>query len=192
MIVFIQGPPASGKSTLGMGLSAKLNIPHVSKDDIKENLFDSLGARDAAWSRELGAASNRLLFLLVRKYASLSRDIIIESNFSRDEVAEIERTLAGGSQDVCDVFLTAPPDVLMARFRERWESGRRHPGHVDDQRYEDIESYIAEQKSRPMGLGIVQIRINTEREGPDSVLSTVLAQLAAVAASQGASTGPSK
>lgn len=179
MIVFIQGPPGSGKSTLGQGLGAELGLPHVSKDDIKEALFDALGVRDAARSRELAVASNRLLVLLVRAHASGSSGLIVESNFSKDEVADVQRVLEGSTQDVCDVFLTAPREVLMERFRHRWESGVRHRGHVDDQRYQQLDRYILDEIAQPLGFGGVQVQVDTDRHDPDAVLSTVLTEIAA-------------
>ena len=32
-------------------------------------------------------------------------------------------------------------EQVMDRFKKRWESGSRHPGHVDDTRYEYVERY---------------------------------------------------
>jgi predicted kinase len=58
MIILLQGPPGSGKSTLGKSLSAKLNALFLSKDDLKEVLFDSLDVGGPEWSKKLGIASN--------------------------------------------------------------------------------------------------------------------------------------
>ena len=41
-IVLVSGAPGSGKTTLGQPLAAALGMPFISKDAIKERLFDSL------------------------------------------------------------------------------------------------------------------------------------------------------
>jgi adenylate kinase family enzyme len=40
------GPPCSGKTTIGRELLADLSLPMLSKDMIKEILFDALGWGD--------------------------------------------------------------------------------------------------------------------------------------------------
>jgi ribosomal-protein-alanine N-acetyltransferase len=42
-IVVVAGSPGSGKTTLAKGIAVELGIPLISKDTIKEALFDALG-----------------------------------------------------------------------------------------------------------------------------------------------------
>ncbi len=65
-LVLITGPPASGKTTLAVPLASLLDLPLVSKDVIKEALFDSPGHGDREWSSRLGAASFAVMFALLR------------------------------------------------------------------------------------------------------------------------------
>ena len=51
--VIITGPPASGKTSLGIKLVTELKLPFIFKDGIKELLFDSLGWKDRDWSKNL-------------------------------------------------------------------------------------------------------------------------------------------
>jgi dephospho-CoA kinase len=46
-VVVVSGAPGAGKSTLAVPLARALGFPLVSKDVIKESLFDSLGQVDA-------------------------------------------------------------------------------------------------------------------------------------------------
>ncbi len=62
MLVIINGAPGAGKTTLGRRLAKDLELPFLSKDDIKECLFGALGWSDRAWSMKLGRASVELLF----------------------------------------------------------------------------------------------------------------------------------
>jgi ATP-dependent protease Clp ATPase subunit len=50
-VVFVSGPPASGKTYVADLLAAHLSLPLIAKDRIKETLFDALGTGDTAWSR---------------------------------------------------------------------------------------------------------------------------------------------
>jgi len=55
-LVIILGRPASGKTTLARRLAGDLSVPILSKDDIKEALFEVLGFGDREHSRRLSDA----------------------------------------------------------------------------------------------------------------------------------------
>ena len=57
LLIIINGAPGTGKTILGRKLSQELSLPLLSRDDIKESLFDNLGWRDHAWSEKLGGVS---------------------------------------------------------------------------------------------------------------------------------------
>ena len=46
--ILVAGMPASGKSTIAVRISEALGIPMLSKDSIKEVLFDDLGFHSRA------------------------------------------------------------------------------------------------------------------------------------------------
>src|SRR5687768_2133644 len=79
--VIVTGLPCTGKTTLARRLSADLKLPLICKDDIKETLFDTLGWRDREWSRKLGAATMRLLYMWVEEELAAGRSFIVECNF---------------------------------------------------------------------------------------------------------------
>ena len=41
--ILVTGMPAAGKTTMAGFLSGRLGIPYISKDEVKEILFDELG-----------------------------------------------------------------------------------------------------------------------------------------------------
>ena len=64
-VILVTGLPAAGKTTVSRALSEALTLPLLSKDTIKESLFDVLGVRDREWSLRLGAAANSVLWALL-------------------------------------------------------------------------------------------------------------------------------
>lgn len=59
--IFVAGIPASGKSTMAAFLGEQLGLPVLSKDSVKEILFDTLGFRSRAEKVRLGDAAARML-----------------------------------------------------------------------------------------------------------------------------------
>jgi hypothetical protein len=78
-LVYVSGAPGSGKTSLAVPLAAELGYALLSKDRIKETLYDALGAPapDRAWSRMLGGAAMELLWAL----AADAPAAVIEANF---------------------------------------------------------------------------------------------------------------
>lgn len=131
-LIIVSGAVAVGKTTFARYLSEKLKIPCFSKDDIKENLFDSLGSSDKDWSTKLSIASFSLLYLIAEKELSSGRSVILEANFKPQFHMESVKKLADMKNvKVLEFYLKADSEVLRKRFVAREESGQRHPGHLD-------------------------------------------------------------
>jgi predicted kinase len=76
-VIVVSGIPASGETTLARRLGEHLGMPVISKDTIKEALFDVLGTGDLERSRELGRAAHVVMYAL----ATEQRPVILESFF---------------------------------------------------------------------------------------------------------------
>ena len=126
-VIIILGCPASGKTTLARRLAAELSLTLLCKDDVKEAMFDILGAGDRRHSRHLSDASFAVLLRLARAQLEAGLSCLLEGNW-RPEHADGVRAAAGASYArVAQVWCSARPEELERRFLAR----RRHPGHLD-------------------------------------------------------------
>ncbi len=78
-LVIVGGAPASGKTTLAHLLARELRLPLLARDTLKECLMDSLGSPSRARSRELGAASYGVLFVVLDRLLEAGVGAILES-----------------------------------------------------------------------------------------------------------------
>ncbi len=85
-IIIVTGRPAAGKSTLAKWLSQELKLPLVSKDSIREELFNRLGWKDRKWAQELGKASVDMMFYFARATLRAFKLCVIQivKRFSKD------------------------------------------------------------------------------------------------------------
>ncbi len=145
LLIILNGPPGAGKTVLAKKLSAELEWPVLARDEIKELLFDQLGTKDRDWSMKLGGVGYGVFFLMLEKMLRTNATFIIESNFDPVNYhAQIKELLNKQGYPAIELFFSATPDVLLGRFKKRWESDDRHRGHVDHERFLDLESRLAD------------------------------------------------
>lgn len=133
-VVIISGPPASGKTTIVEKIAQTAQLPIICKDAIKELLFDALGWEDRDWSQQLGATTYRLFDYFGHVLLSANQSFLIESNFKKQfDQSRFDQWQKEFNAQLIQVYCTAPVEVLQQRFRDRVTSGRRHPGHVDEE-----------------------------------------------------------
>jgi predicted kinase len=158
LLVVITGMPAAGKTTLAQALSEALGLPLVTKDDIKEELYDALGVGDVEWSQRLGKASYALIFAFCRTLLARGQSVIAEANFfaGTDE----ERFAELPPHRLIQVHCTAPFNVLLARWEGRPD---RHPGHLDRERAAELRQRFQEGIHRPLALPGELIEVDTSQ-----------------------------
>lgn len=132
LIILITGLPASGKTTLGQKIAQKFSLPFLSKDEIKEQLFDTLGSGDREWSRKLSEASNNVLMILLAEMIRAKKSCIVESNFPAEKYeAKFNHLKKCASFQLLQIVCDADRSVLQKRLEDRASTGSRHPGHLD-------------------------------------------------------------
>ncbi|MDE2817473.1 MAG: ATP-binding protein [Chloroflexota bacterium] len=130
-LIFISGAPGTGKSTLANRLAIQFALPCLTKDDIKERLFDALGWSDRAWSQRLGAASITVLFYMAEQMMVARSSFVVENAFWAEESRPQWSKLVQQYQYApFEIHCVAPSEVLARRITERGPS--RHAGHADD------------------------------------------------------------
>jgi predicted kinase len=149
--IVVSGPPCAGKSTLAATLAARRGWPLLAKDDYKERIFVHLGAHDRDWSRRVSALAWELLVAEAGRLLAAGCACILEGNLREPQRSALA-ALAPAPQFV-EIRCAARPDVLLARYRARARSARRHPGHADLEALPEIERELSAPASAPSGLG---------------------------------------
>ncbi|MFA6537345.1 MAG: AAA family ATPase [Patescibacteria group bacterium] len=141
LLIIISGRSCTGKTTLGKKISTEFNLPFVSRDELKESLFDNLGWKDRDWSRKLGIASYSLLYLFIETLLAKKVSFVVESNFiptfDNEKFANLQKKY---QFRIMQIFCYANEEVLCQRFKKRSESRERHPGHVDHLNYAEVKN----------------------------------------------------
>ena len=168
MVVVVTGIPGSGKTTLATALSARLGWPLISKDIVKEALFDALGTGDLQWSQQLGRAGHVVMYSLA---ATMPR-VILEAHFQR---AVAEPQLLALHRPIVQIYCRCPVDVAAMRYRRRIEDPDRHAGHLPEHQSDQaIEQWI---KDPPTPLDLPDAHfIEIDTTGPVD-MATVVASI---------------
>ena len=131
-VVVVQGGAAVGKTTLARRLANDLQIGLLSKDDIKEALFDTLKISSREESRLLGIAVSRSLYEFMGQMIATGRDLVVESVFN-NSFADNEFELMRSKHDAnfIQIYCYTDDSTRERRFLERIESHTRNPRHFD-------------------------------------------------------------
>lgn len=153
VVVLVNGVPAAGKTTLARALSVELGLPLLSKDVIKETLFDWIGTGDREWSMKLGAASSVAIWALL---CDCPRGAILEQPFGGGRAYVPGHLARAGIEDHYEIWCDIDPALAHERFVRR--APTRHPGHLSMQ---EIDTGGAQVAAEPLGLGEV-LRVRTD------------------------------
>jgi predicted kinase len=167
LLVIVTGPPGAGKTTIAAELKARLDLPLIAKDTLKELLGGALGIDDRIRSQQLGAVVFELMALFVKELLEQGVSVIAEGNFTQ------RSTLFSGlpPAEIVQVHVTAEPETLRTRLLER---DIRHPVHYDREAAVEVSARAAGGEWPPLPLGGRLIEIDTTTwPNLDEVLATI-------------------
>ncbi len=134
-LIIIAGMPASGKSTYAKKLSRAVGYPIVEKDNIKEELFDTLGFKCYAEKRQLDVAATAVLLRVADDMLSCGQSLIMVNNFRDDAKEALEKLILKYDCRCVIVFFGGDNDVFFRRYVERDNAHARHRGHALQEHY---------------------------------------------------------
>lgn len=141
LLILIAGLPATGKTTLSQVIASQLSLPLVSKDAIKEILFDDVGHVSREWGEKLNAPTYSLLNYFVESSLKSGQSLVVEAPYDNDfPRATYEKWQREYGFECAQVLCFADTDVLIDRFVARIGSPDRHPGHNDKEALDDFKN----------------------------------------------------
>lgn len=163
-MIVVCGPTCTGKTTLGAHLATDLRLPFFAKDAIKERLYDTLGWSDRAWSRQLGAATMAVLYVMLDAEMAAGRSFIVESNFHAAlAVPELGGRMRHWGYRAFTMQCVCDGPTLLARWRERTfnPASGRHPGHVERTMEEECAPGLLRGRDEPLLLEGTRVEVDT-------------------------------
>jgi predicted kinase len=158
--LIVSGLPCAGKTSIAERLAGELKLPLMTKDGIKELLFNSLGWKDREWSKQLSHASVELLLYFAENQLAAGNSLIIECNFQPDLAAPRLRAMqARYAAVVFQIYCRADADTLYQRFKVR--TGRRHPGHADEQYLAEFHTLLDRTPQAALDLDCPVVVVDT-------------------------------
>ncbi len=163
LLILLNGPPCAGKTHLRDYIAQTFRVPAMSKDIVKESMYETLGWSDRAWSRKLGQAAVALLFEYAASLLSQGQSCLLENNFVADRAQrDLEALRTKARFRTAQIFMWAQPETLHLRFQARARLASRHPGHLDPVlQHEYSADAIPQSQLRPLETGGPVLRLET-------------------------------
>ena len=120
-------------------LADYFKIPMISKDQIKEILFDDLGFNSREEKVKEGIAALHIMYYMAEKMMKAKKPFILENNFELIAKEELTELLEKYEYQAITVILTGDYPTIYQRFLERNDSPTRHRGHVVNDCYPEKE-----------------------------------------------------
>ena len=132
------GGPATGKTTIGRRLADYYKLAYMSKDGVKEPMFDHLGCptsmeNDSPLSAiKMDDAAQAILLYLIETHVQADTGCLIDSTFGESHSPYLEKLINRYNFKPIQVVCYADKEILKKRYHDRANQNLRHPGHLDN------------------------------------------------------------
>ncbi len=174
VLVIVNGFAATGKSSIAKQLAEELDFVFLSKDSIKESLFDSLGSKDRGWSKVLGAASFRIMYTQVAELLAKDVSIVIETVFNNAvDTKQVQDLIDQYNCRSVQILCSCDGPALYKRFVQRSQLPERHKGHCDYENRDEFEKELLNGRSTPLSLRCPLIEVETTDWGKVNIKAII-------------------
>lgn len=143
-LLILTGDVAAGKSTFAEILSKRYQTNVFYKDKIKEVLGDVIGFSNREENLKLSDAAVQLMIRTFEEFAKLEKSLILEANFHKRELQQLQDIAKTYDYEVMTLVLEADLHILHERYMNRMKYENRHPVHMSTRqdRFEDFKDYV--------------------------------------------------
>lgn len=146
--VFVNGVPASGKSSVARALSDATGWPILALDTVKNPFLSILPPGDRLFNRTLGRAAYAAIFDLIAE-APAQTTVIIDAWFGFQPMEVLQTHIQrAGLTAIAEIWCHAPPEQIGARYAARL--GHRPAGHPGAEYVPELITLA--QRAQPTGL----------------------------------------
>jgi predicted kinase len=179
LLLVVTGSPASGKTTVAELLAEAMHLPLMSKDVIKEEIYDSLDDADPSDSHRLGYVAIRLMHSWARQLLEKGVPVILESNFKRSLSVPGLQELFSLSRPVL-VQCSVPAEDALRRYVERSEKGERHPVHDDANHVDELKADLEKGEYDLTGIGAPTLRVDTSDSDCTGIVQDLIIRIRSI------------
>ena len=127
--ILVAGMPASGKTTFAEYASKELSLPLVSKDKIKEILYDTVGFASREEKAAIGLAGTNILYYYASTLMAAGQPFILENNFEDRNKPALQKLFDKYGYRCLVIRFGGDIEVIYQRYLKREKGGTRHKGH---------------------------------------------------------------
>ena len=110
--ILVTGIPASGKSTMAGFLAEAFGLPVISKDRIKELMYDTIGFRSREEKVKLGTAAMEIMYDTAEQLMKSGQPFLLENNFENASKAGLDAILDKYAYKAITVILTGDTKIM--------------------------------------------------------------------------------